>query len=168
MQLAYILTDRPGERNATLRALAEALKASGLHAVGAVQLECDPDATCQMDLLLLPDGPQVCISQALGPGSTGCRLDPDRLEHVVQAADTRLADGADVVIVNKFGHHEAEGHGFRQLIAAAAEREVPVVVGLAGAQLADFLAFAGDLATRLPCDPAALAEWCRTEARIGG
>lgn len=166
MKLAYILTDRPQERDATLHALAALLAADGLDTAGAIQIDrgAAETASCEMDLLLLPDGPVVRISQSLGPGASGCKLDTDRLERTVAAACDRLAAGAAVAIVNKFGKQEAGGRGFCQLIVAAADRGVPVVVGLAPGLLAEFRAFAGDLATCLPCDPATLAAWCRTPA----
>jgi len=79
---------------------------------------------------VLPDGPVIRISQSLGAGARGCRLDPEALEIAVAAAEARLAAGADLVIVNKFGKHEADGRGFRALIAEAVAAGVPVLVGV--------------------------------------
>lgn len=161
MRLAYTTSDQPGRMNAALRALAEALAAAQLRSVGAVQanLATGPDDADEMQLTLLPDGPCLSISQALGPGSTGCRLDPAALEQAVAIAGSRLAAGADVLIVNKFGSHEAEGRGFRELIGTALANDVPVIVGVAPAKLAAFQDFAGGLAEELPCDAAVLAAW---------
>lgn len=166
MRLAYTMSDVPGRMNAALKGLAEALQAEGMRAVGAVQINRDAasgtDTKCDMDLLILPDGPRVCISQSLGPGATGCRLNTESLELSVHRAAQRLAEGADVLIANKFGKHEGEGRGFRDLIAAALMQEVPTVVGTTETSLPAFLDFAGGLAEEVACDEAALLSWCRT------
>ena len=117
-----------------------------------------------MDVRVLPDGPVIRISQSLGPGARGCRLDPEALETAVGLVEAQLAKGADVLIVNKFGKHEAEGRGFRGVIAEALAQDVPVVVGLSRMNHAAFLEFAGDLATEVAPDESALAGWL-AEAR---
>jgi hypothetical protein len=118
-----------------------------------------PDEAAAMDLVLLPDGPVVAISQHLGAGSTGCRLDPDALERAVQQTADRLAAGADVLIVNKFGAHEVDGRGFRELIGTALEAGTPTIVGVTAEKLPAFRDFVGDLAEAVPCDPDALYAW---------
>ena len=161
MRLAHIRSDIPGKMNETLRDLADGMQAGGARVVGAVQINSEPedDSACDMDLKLLPDGPTICISQSLGPGSSGCRLDPERLEQAVHECEVRLAAGADILIVNKFGSHEAEGRGFRDLIGTALANGVPVVVGVTTAKLPEFREFVGDLGEELPCDPKGLQEW---------
>ncbi|MGC9370160.1 MAG: DUF2478 domain-containing protein, partial [Paracoccaceae bacterium] len=74
---------------------------------------------CDMDLQVLPDGPEIAITQDLGTGSRGCRLDPEALERAVFEVETRLAAAPDIFILNKFGQQEAEGHGFRDAIGTA-------------------------------------------------
>ena len=161
MRLAYTQSDVPGEMNAALRELAERLKARGIRVAGAVQVNSfpDPNVACDMDLHLLPNGPAVAISQDLGAGSSGCRLDPDGLERAVALATSRVAEGVDAVIVNKFGNHEADGRGFRDLIGTALAENIPVVVGVTATSLPAFLAFADGLAERLPCDAKRLGDW---------
>jgi hypothetical protein len=115
---------------------------------------------------VLPDGPRLRISQDLGAAARGCRLDPGALETSVALSARRLAEGADVLIVNKFGKHEAEGRGFRDLIAEAVGRGLPVLVGLNGRNLPAFQAFAADLAVELPPRVEALLDWT-LHARAG-
>ena len=114
-----------------------------------------------MDVRVLPDGPVFRISQALGPGARGCRLDPAALEASVAAVERRFAAGADLLIVNKFGKHEAEGRGFRNLIAEALCGEVPVLCGVNALNHDAFLAFCAGEAERLPPDLASLTDWRR-------
>ena len=68
--------------------------------------------------------------------------------------------GTRLLIVNKFGKREAEGGGFRPLIAAALERGLPVLVGLGERNAEAFDAFAGDMAETLDPSEAALIAWC--------
>lgn len=72
---------------------------------------------------------------------------------------TRLAAGADVLIVNKFGKHEAEGRGFREAIAEALARDIPVLVGVNRLNLAAFEEFSGGLAVPLLPQEDALCAW---------
>ncbi len=167
MRLAHIQSETPGEMNATLRALARTMSDGGARVVGAVQVNtaaAAEDAPIDMDLELLPDGEVIRISQRLGPGSSGCRLDPAQLETAVGICSRRLASGADLLIVNKFGAHEAEGRGFRDLIGAALAEGVPVVVGVAPAKLSAFQEFAGELSQEIPCETEALRNWCLEDA----
>jgi hypothetical protein len=112
-----------------------------------------------MDIRVLPDGPTLRISQNLGPQARGCRLDTDALETAVALVAARLSAGADLLILNKFGKHEAEGRGFRDVIATAVAMDVPVLVGLNALNRAAFERFAGGLAIEVPPDPAALRAW---------
>ena len=57
---------------------------------------------------------------------------------------------ADVLVLNKFGRHEAEGRGFREVIADAVAREIPVIVGLNELNKAAFMEFSGGMARHLP------------------
>jgi nucleoside-triphosphatase THEP1 len=72
-----------------------------------------------------------------------------------------LSSGADLLIVNKFGKHEAEGRGFRDVIAEAVAMEIPVLVGLNALNRPAFESFAEGLAVQLPSDPAALMAWVK-------
>jgi hypothetical protein len=112
-----------------------------------------------MDVEVLPDGPVIRISQSLGPGARGCRLDPSALELAVAAAEARLAEGCDLVIVNKFGKHEAEGRGFRGLIAEALARDVPVLVGVNRLNAPQFVDFTADAADCLQPEMSQLLRW---------
>src|SRR6056297_3313425 len=132
MRIGYLSAEGVGGTDLLLHDLATRAAARGLRLCGTVQTnsDCGPDRPCDMDVRILPDGPVIRISQSLGAGARGCRLDPEALEQAVAEAEARLTAGADLVIVNKFGKHEADGRGFRALIAEAVAAGVPVLVGL--------------------------------------
>jgi len=163
MKLAYTMAPGRGDTDLVLERLAADLTARGLRCCGTVQINSErADAgPCDMDVRVLPDGAVLRISQDLGPQARGCRLDPAALETAVAMVAATLASGADLLIVNKFGKHEAEGRGFRNVIAEAVSMEIPVLVGLNALNRPAFESFAEGLAVQLPSDPAALMAWVK-------
>ena len=161
MRIGYVIAEGRGETDLLLHDVARAARARGLRLCGTVQVNtnCGADRPCDMDVEVLPDGPVIRISQSLGPGARGCRLDPSALELAVAAAEARLAEGCDLLIVNKFGKHEAEGRGFRDVIADALVKDITVLVGLNQLNLEAFKEFAGGLEIALPPKEQDLFDW---------
>lgn len=161
MNLAYTMAPGRGDTDLILLKLATELASRGLRCCGTVQINSEraDSGPCDMDVQVLPDGPVLRISQDLGPSARGCRLDPAALETAVGLVSASLAPGADVLIVNKFGKHEAEGRGFRGVIAEALSIGVPVVVGINALNLPAFEEFAEGMATSLPPDTSVLEAW---------
>lgn len=161
MKLAYTMAPGPGDTDLMLEKLAVALIEDGMGCCGTVQINSDrPDAgPCDMDVRVLPEGPVIRISQDLGTGARGCRLDPDALETAVALVAARLSPGVDLLILNKFGKHEAEGRGFRDVIAEAMAMDVPVLVGLNALNRQAFETFAGGVAVAVPPDADSLRAW---------
>ena len=168
MALAGVMVPGRGATDRLLAAVAARLAADGVRLLGALRVaEPGPGAGhCDAALRLLPDGPVLSITQDLGPGATACRMDAGALEDAVGRAAARLAgEGGDLVILNKFGLSEAEGRGFRSLIAEALGRGLPVLTGLSDAHRAAFERFAGGMAVTLPPEEAAVTDWCRAALR---
>jgi hypothetical protein len=161
MNLAYTMAPGRGDTDLILFKLATVLAARGLRCCGTVQINSERGDTgpCDMDVRVLPDGPILRISQDLGRASHGCRLDPAALETAVGLVSASMGQGSDLLIVNKFGKHEAQGRGFRTLIAEALSKGIPVLVGINALNLSAFGEFAEGLATRLPPEPTALESW---------
>ena len=110
MKLAYVLFEPGSNINQLLAELAARLLHQGFAVAGATQA-MTPRAKghrCDMDLQIWPDGHIVRISQNLGQASAGCQLDTSALEEAAMMTSARL-EGADLLIVNKFGPHEASG-----------------------------------------------------------
>jgi hypothetical protein len=164
MKLATVTGGRPGETDRLLKAVVAHLTEDGVRTVGAVRA-ADPvqsDILCDSTLFILPQGPEIRITQDLGAGSSACRMDAGALEDAVGLATVRLEmDGTDFAILNKFGLSEAEGRGFRAFISEAIARDIPVLLGLSETHRAAFEAFAGGMATRLQPDEIAILTWCR-------
>ena len=165
MRISYTIAPGRGRTDLLLQQLAIGLSDTGITACGTVQINSKrPNReACDMDVKVLPDGPMLRISQSLGPESRGCRLDPAALEEAVTLCSAQLERGADVLIVNKFGKHEAEGRGFRTLIAEAIERDIPVLVGINALNRAAFEFFVEERAICLPAEITALRNWVEHE-----
>jgi hypothetical protein len=161
MMIAYTMAPGRGDTDLLLHGFARRLIGRGLRPCGTVQINTERADTgpCDMDVMVLPNGPVIRISQDLGPASKGCRLDPEALEEAVGLVGASLRGGADCLIVNKFGKHEAEGRGFRPLIAEALELGIPVLVGINTLNRQAFLDFTDGMACEISPDPTALARW---------
>lgn len=172
MQLAGVTGEGRGATDRLLAAVADRLVQDGVCLAGALRPVRADTAKCDSDLWLLPDGPIRRITQDLGTGSAACRMDAGAFETAVGLALSRLQTGkADLVVLNKFGLAEAEGRGFRTLIAEALGRDLPVLIGVSDAHRADFDRFAGGVAIALPPDEGAVLAWCRqamTQVTEGG
>lgn len=166
MNIAFTMSPGRGDTDLLLHHFAHSLVARGFRLAGTVQVNTDrPDrGPCDMDVKLLPDGPSIRISQSLGKGARGCRLDPSALEHAVSAVAGRLNSGIDLLIINKFGKHEADGRGFRSVIAEALSQDVPVLVGLNSLNAEAFHAFTAGFATEIPPSNDSLMQWFETTA----
>mgnify|MGYP000397319923 CR=1 FL=1 len=159
--------DGAGRTDLLLDGLSRRATARGLRLCGTVQInsDCAPGRPCDMDVRILPDGPVIRISQSLGPEARGCRLDPDALEQAVARSAARLAGGCDLLIVNKFGKQEADGRGFRGLIAEALGTDIPVLVGVNRLNLDRFEAFTDGIAEPVAADSGALDAWLASLSR---
>ncbi len=167
MKVAYTMAPGRGDTDLLLEQVARSLLDSGLHIRGTVQVNTERpcNGPCDMDVRVLPDGPVIRISQSLGTGAKGCRLDPQALEMAVGQVAASLTRPIDALIVNKFGKHEAEGRGFRPVIAEALDLGIPVLVGLNRLNRECFMEFAGDLAEALPPKAPLLEAWIKASAR---
>lgn len=165
--LGYIVAGAGGVADRCLADLARRLDAAGLAFAGAVQINVartdgQPD---DMDLRIIGTDRVIRISQSLGPGSAGCRLNASALEEAAGLVGVMLDSGAPrVMLLNRFGRQEAEGRGFRPLIGRALGEGVAVLIAVGADYVDAFEAFAGDMTECLPADAARLLDWCREAA----
>ena len=161
MALAFVKTTERGLTDRLLWEFADRLQADGFNLAGVVQTNSDRPGShhCDMDVRVLPDGPVIRINQQLGEDSRGCRLNPAALEEAVALVEARLAPAPDLLIINKFGKHEAEGRGFRPLIAEALARDIPVLLGVNALNRNAFEDYSGGYAEEVSADAISLAAW---------
>ncbi len=156
--------------DALLEAVARELRANGVHVAGYVQREIeDGDSCCALvHLENIADGRTSCITQPLGPGSRGCRLDPRALADLCGSLLAELDLGVDMLLLNRFGKAESEGQGFRTVIEKAFDKGIPVLVAVRGSYAEAWQAFGGAFADDLPADSEKIAAWCYQAIGDGG
>jgi hypothetical protein len=80
-----------------------------------------------------------------------------------------IDQGADLLIVNRFGRQEREGKGLSYLVERALSADIPVVIAVPSHRFADWIKFADGMSVRLGCDRESLdAWWSSVSARAGG
>lgn len=159
--LGYIIADAGAD--GCLAAVALRLEAAGIPFAGAIQNNAarDDGQPPDMDLRIIGTERIIRISQMLGPGSTGCRLNAAALEEAAGLVGAALDTGAPrVLLLNRFGRQEAEGRGFRPLIGRALGEGLAVLTVVGADYLSAFADFAGGMAERLPAETEALRRWC--------
>lgn len=147
--IAAIVYSDPGDIYSVMQAIADRLTDRGFVLAGFVQrnMPCPGRARCDMILEELSSGERFGISEDRGPNARGCMLDGDELMKAVASAARALDAGPDLLVVNKFGKTEGEGGGFRELIAGALSRDIPVLIAVPFRNLESWRLFAGEYAT---------------------
>ncbi len=168
--LAAIHFGRDDGVDAVLRAAISVLQGEGRRIGGFVQHDTeDPVACCSITHVEdVMTGARHRITQALGAGSRGCRLDPQALAEVAGRLLATLDDGVDMLVLNRFGKGEADGQGLRAVIERALDQGVPVLIAVRDTYRDDWEAFAGDFAAALPLDANRVAEWGRVALADAG
>lgn len=167
MRIAVLSSPGRGRTDLLIAEAVARLEMAGVVLAGTVATRLGDLAQddCGMVLRILPEGRVLTVSQVLGPGARGCRLDPGGVETAAALATAALPRVAGLV-VNKFGKLEAMGRGFVPVIGAALDLGLPVLVGVNGLNLPDFRRFAGGLATELPASARVAADWMRASLRL--
>jgi len=155
--LAALVYEGGQDPDAVLLGFAKDLNARGLRAVGMVQAgQC---ADSSLSAVLLHSDETLLLAQDFDSCSNGCRLDVERLQNAgVRVADA-LEEGADILIINRFGKRERDGKGLSYLVERALDADIPVVIAVASHRFADWVKFAGGMSVKLACDRCSLDAW---------
>lgn len=160
--MAALITPGSRDLDALFADLANQLKAEG-YAVGGVlqSLGCDGGACGQMLMTDIDTGITVNITQNLGKLATACHLDSSLLAGICGSLERQVEAGLDVVLLNRFGKAEIEGHGLRGVLEKAVLAETPVLLSVRPDHAAAWAAFHQGLADDLPADREAVLAWAR-------
>lgn len=167
VRLAAIRFEPEDGIDALLERVVRYLQAEGVKVSGYLQRESlDPNACCNISHLEdVSDGTWHRISQALGSGSRGCRLDPRALADLSGLLLARLETDTDFLVLNRFGKGESEGQGFRAVIERAFDHGIPVLTAVRETYAPAWDAFTDGNATLLPADVPAILSWVQTAKR---
>lgn len=171
MQLAALVYEEgDGARvDEFLAGLARELRLRGVRLAGAIQHNTNGGDRCRCDMTLedLSSGRLIDISERRGPEARGCRLDSFALEDAAGTVMASLESRPDLLILNRFGKREADGHGFRGAIEFALAINAPVLIAVSRASLPAWTAFAENIGEVLPFDDAAVLRWCLQHRQPG-
>ena len=104
-----------------LETVVRAVQSRGYPVAGYLQRETPDGPGCCSATFLedVSSGEQLRITQALGAGSRGCRLNPQALADVSGRLLSVVDANTDLLVLNRFGKGESDGHGFRSVIESA-------------------------------------------------
>lgn len=145
----------------SFEALVRLCRDLGLSLVGVLQHQicATLDRRCDVVLENLTSGHRTAIFEDRGAGAGGCRLDEGALAEATARVEATLADGADLLVLNKFGKAECAGGGMVDLMAKAVERGIPSIIGVPKSNLEAWREFAGDYAIELSGDIDEIGQW---------
>lgn len=150
-----------------LEKLSQHLQARG-HKVGGVLQRrgtCGPQAP--LEAVDLMTGQYTRLCQTLGPGSQSCRLDPRGLAEAAAWVQRATEQGADLIIIDKFGKQEAQGRGLRAEISQAALSGIPVLTAVSKRIFPEWQDFTGGYGTTLICRHDIAMQWWDEMMRWG-
>lgn len=150
---ALIYDDGPAFARLSRR-LAGLLMGAGVRTAGFVQHDEERPGRSRCDMVLenLQTGVRIQISEDRGAEARGCRLDPNALVAAVEDVRASLTPEVQVLVLSKFGKSEAEGSGYRPLIAQGLELGLPIIVGVPRRNIENWRHFAEDLAREIPVE----------------
>ena len=145
-----------------LAACVKSIQKTNVPIAGAIQASPEECAECSgaLNLKDVENGRIYNFSQDLGAGAESCALDTQALTGISQHIVDALERQPRLVVINRFGKAEVEGHGFRRVVEQAMLADIPLLVAVREDFEAAWEAFHGGLATRLPFDEAAVLAWC--------
>jgi hypothetical protein len=157
--LAALVYEQDQDPDQILRDFAADLNRRGYRAVGLVQLGHHCVDAPKLSAMLVHTGEEMQLFQDLGTCAKGCRLDVGQLLDAGGQVASAIDQGADLVIVNRFGRQEREGKGLSYLVERALSADIPVVIAVPSHRFADWIKFADGMSVKLRCNREALDIW---------
>ncbi|MAS03300.1 MAG: hypothetical protein CL534_01130 [Ahrensia sp.] len=144
-----------------LETVVRAVQSRGYSAAGYLQRETPDGPGCCPATFLedVSSGEQLRITQALGAGSRGCRLDPQALADISGRLLSAIRPSTELLVLNRFGKGESDGHGFRSVIESACGLGVPVLTAVRETYEPAWSEFTAGIGTFLPPDAEAVTQW---------
>ena len=154
--LVYSLHEDPDE---VLRGFVDELTGRDFRVVGLIQSGHHCVDAPQMSATMIHTGETLRLFGDFDQCPTGCRLDVGELANIGKRLAGALDEGADLLVVNRFGKQELAGGGLSHLIERALRADIPVVVAVPHHRFANWIDFADGMSVKLPCDRESLGAW---------
>lgn len=143
-------------------AVVRELQQDGRQVVGFCQRQADDgnsQARCRVELQSIRTGQHHAMTQQLGSGSISCNVDPEAIELLAVALCNELSESVDLVVINRFGKRESQGAGFRSVIEAAMELQLPVLTVVKDTWQDNWRDYGGEWVSVLPADFNTVMHW---------
>lgn len=166
--IAAVVYGPDDDPDGLLRAFAEDPGRSGWRTVGLIQTSrksaMSTGAQQALSTIALPTGAPVSFHHSAGPAQGGCHLDARELAEAKARLAQAIADGAHLVIINRFGKLEVSGRGFVAEIRQAVDADIPVVIAVPQHLFMTWTRFCSGMGVKLACASEPLEAWWRTVA----
>src|SRR5260370_42648981 len=123
--LAALVYEQDQDPDEILREFASDLRAKGYRAVGLVQTGHHCVDAPKLSAMLVHTGEELQLFQDLGACAAGCRLDIGQLLDAGAQIASAMEEGADLVIVNRFGRQARQGKVLSFLVGRPLAAELP-------------------------------------------
>lgn len=153
-----------GERldiDAVLVSVMDLLRSRGIRVAGLLQRfgSSTPAGKRSVYVEDIASGERVRLDLPRGSDASGCLLDPNSLAKAACLLRVAIRSRPDVLIVNRFGQQEAEGHGLRPELAEAVCVDLPTLVPVNQSLLSEWEGFVGEPGHILLAKPDAIVSW---------
>jgi hypothetical protein len=137
------------------------LRARGLRIGGTIQKAAGDRGQCaaSVHVVDLRSGETFDIWEHRGACARGCRLNERGLVDVEPSIIAAIAEGVDLVVVNRFGRAESLGRGLIGCFTAALEAGVPLLTAVRAPYGEAWQTFQAGLAKALPPDLETIVDW---------
>lgn len=112
--------------------------------------------------IALPGRAAVFLPHNLGRVSDACYLDAGQLGEAKKRLSSAISDGADLVIINRFGKLETGGMGFVDEIKQAVSAKIPVLIAVPVERFMAWTRFSEGMGVKLQCSRERVDAWWRT------
>lgn len=161
--LAGVVFEGGDQIDALVAEVIGSIQDAGVVVAGVVQERMRDEATGARNLRLrgLMGGWERPILQNRGQAARGCRLDASAIAEVAMHLEEAFSVRTDLMIVNRFGRAESEGHGLRHILERTAFAEIPLLIGVRENYVPAWQAFHGGLGVEIAPDHTAIMNWWR-------
>jgi hypothetical protein len=168
-RVGVLLYDTSVEIDAILTEAVERIRARDLSVGGLLQRFGEQLANGKYRMWVddITTGESIRLDKPRGAGASACILDPDALAQAACMLRRTTETRPDLIIVNRFGHAEADGGGMRREIADAVCSGAVVLVAARFTYLDALAEFLGEPPMVLASSAAAIADWVHHAVATG-
>lgn len=158
--LAIVYSDS-GAACRSMSELGYRLRDGGAVVAGIVAYHATRDEAprCDMEVEELASRFILQLAEDSDKKPRGWRIDPAALQEAAALIAAAFSKDPELVIINKFGRLEVEGLGLGEVISAAVDRGIPLVVGVPERHVESWRDFTGGLAEEAPLGSPRIAQW---------